>query len=113
MWDESAEGLRELRPSAFPPVGGKQYIPFKVWSEHGTVARRHCHWAGQKPVVVIDLEVTADQYLHLELGGFIEWDACHEGWRCECALPLYMFSCVVHDHLETAGWEEAERKAWM
>ena len=95
-------------PSAFPAVGGQQNLPLKVWSERGAVARRHCRKAGHRPVVVIDVEFTSDQYLHLEHGGFIKRDAYHEGWRCECRLPLCMFSCVVHDHLETAGWEEAD-----
>ena len=105
LWDDKEICVRELSPSAFPPVGGKQYIPFKNWSERGAIARKHCHKAHHTPLVVIDLEVSAEQYLYLEFHGLIEWDAAHEGWRCFLAMPLKLFRGVIHDHEETASWE--------
>ena len=105
LLDDKEICVRELRPSAFPPVGGKQYIPFKIWSERGAIARKHCRWAHHTPLIVIDLEVSAEQYLYLEFHDLIEWDAAHEGWRCLVALPLYRFCSVVHDIEKTASWE--------
>ena len=105
MWNPLVKGVRELSPSAFPPVRGKQYIPFKLWSERGAIARKHCRQAGHTPVIVIDFKVTAEQYLYLEYNGLIDWDASHDGWRCYSALPLYLFSSVVHDYKETATWQ--------